>query len=142
MNEERRVLDDKAGIWEFDLPGKPLTKKNHQCIHRYPNGRPFISQNDKYKVYEREMAWYVPKLHIDFPVNLEGVFYMPTKGRVDLVNLLEGLCDILVRGEAVADDNWKIVYRVDGSRVEYDKEHPHVHVKLRRLGKGELPNAR
>ena len=55
---------------------------------------------------------------------------MPTRHRVDLVNLLEATCDILVECGLLADDNSKIVVSHDGSRVEYDKYNPRVEIEI------------
>jgi Holliday junction resolvase RusA-like endonuclease len=55
---------------------------------------------------------------------------MPTRRKVDLVNLLEATHDILVKYEVLADDNSGIIYSVDGSRVMYDKENPRTEVEI------------
>ena len=55
---------------------------------------------------------------------------MPTRHRVDLVNLLEATCDILVAGHVIADDNSKIIVSHDGSRVLYDKVNPRAEIFL------------
>jgi Holliday junction resolvase RusA-like endonuclease len=55
---------------------------------------------------------------------------MPTRHRVDLVNLLEATCDILVDAGILADDNSNIVAAHDGSRVEYDKYNPRVEITI------------
>lgn len=47
---------------------------------------------------------------------------------MDLVNLLEATCDILVHYRVLEDDNSKIVVSHDGSRVLYDKENPRVEI--------------
>ena len=62
------------------------------------------------------------------PVNVRALFYMPTKRRVDLVNLLQALLDILVKYDVLEDDNCNIVASTDGSRVLYDKENPRTEV--------------
>ena len=59
---------------------------------------------------------------IDYPVNVKAIFYMPTKRRVDLVNLEQALLDVLVKYGVLADDNSQIVVSMDGSYVDYDKE--------------------
>ena len=55
---------------------------------------------------------------------------MPTRRRVDLVNLLEATCDILVHYGMLKDDNSGVVVSHDGSRVRWDKEHPRVEITL------------
>lgn len=67
---------------------------------------------------------------VDMPVNVQCVYYMPTKRAVDLVNLLEATCDILVRAEVLEDDNCRIVAAHDGSCVRYDKQNPRVEIAI------------
>lgn len=62
---------------------------------------------------------------------------MPTKRRVDLVNLLEATCDILVHYGVLADDNSSIVAGHDGSRVLHDKERPRVEVTITEINNEE-----
>ena len=57
---------------------------------------------------------------------------MKTRRRVDLVNLLEALDDVLVVGGCVIDDNCKIISSHDGSRVLYDKLNPRIEVEIER----------
>ena len=70
------------------------------------------------------------KARIDYPVNVKCVFYMPTRRRVDLTNLLEAVDDVLVRSGVLADDHSGIVVSHDGSRVLYDKENPRTEVEI------------
>lgn len=85
-----------------------------------------------YKQYEKDCAWFLPHLDkpIDYPINLECIFYMPTKRRVDLCNLQEAICDILVHYGVLKDDNRNIVASQDGSLVLYDKLNPRTEVKI------------
>ena len=112
----------------IDLP--PITKKNHsQVINNAKTGRLMVIPSKQYKEYERNAKWFMPKVEtIKTPVNIEAHFYMPTRRRVDLVNLLQALCDILVKYEVIEDDNFNIVASFDGSRVNYDKERPRTEV--------------
>lgn len=114
----------------FVIPLPPVTKKNSQRIIKV-NGRPIIIPSAKYVAYEREAIKHLqaflggkepPK--IDEPCNVECKFYMPTRRRVDLNNLLEAATDVLVRAGILKDDNSSIVASHDGSRVFYDKENP------------------
>ena len=59
---------------------------------------------------------------------------MRTHRRVDLVNLLEATCDILVDANVIADDNSGIVAGHDGSRVKYDKDNPRVEITITEKG--------
>lgn len=53
---------------------------------------------------------------------------MPTRRRVDLTNLMEATHDTLVAAKILADDNYKIIDNVDGSRVRYDKNNPRTEI--------------
>lgn len=58
---------------------------------------------------------------------------MPARRRVDLCNLHEALCDVLVKYGVLEDDNSNIVVSMDGSRVFYDKENPRTEVEIERV---------
>lgn len=75
--------------------------------------------------------WFLPNVDtIEERVNVKAVFYMPTRRRVDLTNLLQALLDVLVKYGILADDNSKVVASVDGSYVDYDKENPRTEVEI------------
>ena len=67
---------------------------------------------------------------IETAVNMQCIYYMPTRRKVDLCNLLEATCDILVAAGVLADDNCKIVASHDGCAVYHDKEYPRVEITL------------
>ncbi len=116
----------------FTIPLPPRSKKNSQQIVRLKTGRMLVVQSEKYKELERKSKAYMPKMEspIDCPVTLQCVYYMPTRRRVDLVNLLNATCDILVKHGVLADDNSNIVCSVDGSRVHYDRDNPRTEVTI------------
>jgi Holliday junction resolvase RusA-like endonuclease len=58
---------------------------------------------------------------------------MPTKRRVDLVNLQESTLDVLVAYGIIADDNSNIVASMDGSRVLYDKQSPRTEIYINKF---------
>lgn len=114
---------------QITLKGAPRTKKNSQQIVKL-RGRYCVIPSKAYKEYETACLWQIcrPAKAINMPVNMRCVYYMPTRRRVDLCNLLEATCDILVKAGVLEDDNSTIVYSHDGSRVDYDKENPRVEV--------------
>lgn len=114
----------------FSIPLPPITKKNSQRIMtNRATGKPFVSPSQQFKDYEASALWYIPKnRYIDFPVNIECHFYMPTRRKVDLTNLLEAIDDIMVKAGLLKDDNSTIIQSHDGSRVFYNKENPHTFV--------------
>lgn len=117
-------------LCHFTIRLAPITKKNHSSIiTNKTTGKLMVIPSKQYKEYEHESAWFMPHIKtIDRPVNIRAVFYMPTHRRVDLVNLLQALCDILVKYSVLEDDNCSIVASFDGSRVDYDKENPRTEV--------------
>lgn len=116
---------------EFVIDIPPITKKNHQqIILNKSTKRHMVIPSKQYRDYEKASAKYIPACDIDFAVNVKGIFYMPTRRRVDLVNLQEALLDVLVKYGCIKDDNATIVVSMDGSRVEYDKERPRTLVTI------------
>lgn len=118
---------------KFTVPLTPVSKKNNQQIAiNKATGRPFVVPSKKYKEYEKNALWFIPRKQkpIDEPVNVKCLFYMPTHRRCDLTNMLEAIDDVMVAGGLLADDNYKIIESHDGSRVLYDKENPRTEVYI------------
>ena len=89
-----------------------------------------ILPSKAYREYEKNAGWFIPRLGIDCAVNIRCLYYMPTRRRVDLVNLLEATLDVLVKYGAIADDNSLIAAGHDGSRVLYDKQNPRTEIYI------------
>lgn len=116
--------------------GRPITKKNSsQIVVNKTTGRPFLIPSKQYKQYEKDAGWQIKckGLNINYPVNVKCLYYMPTHHKVDLCNLLEATCDILVHYGVIADDNSQIVAGHDGSRVLYDKDNPRCEIEITAL---------
>lgn len=114
------------------LRGQPITKKNSQQIVRAGNRR-MVIPSPQYRQYEKDCLWQIPpkaKQRIDFPVNVQCVYYMGRRNKVDLVNLQEATLDILVKAGVLEDDNCRIVAAQDGSRVDHDKHNPRVEITI------------
>lgn len=115
----------------------PITKKNsQQILTNHKTGRPFIMPSAKYKQYEKEAAWFLkpcPPRPIECPVNIKCLFYMPTRRRCDLTNLLEAVDDLLVHCGIIADDHYGIVEAHDGSRCFVDKNNPRTEITITRI---------
>lgn len=124
-------------MMKMTIPINPVTKKNSQQIAVNPyTGRPFIVPSAKYKAYEKDALKFLqrhgnPK--IDFPVNVKCLFFMETRRKPDLVNLLEAADDVLVRAGILKDDNSGIIISHDGSRVLYDKKNPRTEIFIERV---------
>lgn len=119
------------------LYGNPATKKNSMQIFKNSRtGQPFLTQSKRYKDYARDCGKQITskyQLKVDYPINLKCVYFRQTKHRVDLTNLLAATCDILTDYGVIADDNYKIVKTVDGSRVDFDKSNPRVEIEIERI---------
>lgn len=130
---------------EITVPLAPITKKNSMRImHSSKTGKPFIMPSQQYIDYEDKAVWYCkaqrPCGPIEAPVEVRCLFYMPTRRRVDLTNLLESIDDVLVRAGILKDDHSGIVVSHDGSRVLYDKDNPRTEVFIREMEDAEDGN--
>jgi Holliday junction resolvase RusA-like endonuclease len=119
---------------KFTIPLAPITKKNSQQIRwRFAKQKrvPYIAPSEAFTEYQQSALWFVPRgRRIDSPVNVKCLFYMPTRRKVDLTNLLEAIDDIMVTAGLLADDNSDIVQSHDGSRVLYDKDRPRTEIYI------------
>ena len=113
----------------------PITKKTHQQIIRV-HGKPIVIPSKQYRKYEKDCApFLLPYAHrnIKDRVNVCCKYYMPTKRRVDLTNLLQSTMDLLVAYGILADDNSNIVASMDGSRVLYDRENSRTEIYINKF---------
>lgn len=122
-------------IYRFIIPLSPVTKKNSSNIFiNKKTGSRFISPSDRYKQYEKDFLLLCPSIPIiDYPVNIKALYYMPTKRKVDLINLHSALHDCLVKKNILYDDNCSIIVSTDGSRVYYDKENPRTEIIIEKV---------
>lgn len=90
-----------------------------------------VLQAPAYIKYEKAFMDECPELEtIDFPINLQAIYYMPTKRKVDLINLHAALHDCLVKKKVLLDDDSSIIVSTDGSRVFYDKDNPRTEITI------------
>ena len=125
----------KINSRKFTIDLAPATKKNSQRIFtkKTLTGKlvPFIVPSKRFKDYQAECTFYMPRTKtITTPINIKAIYHMPTKRRVDLINLHSALHDVLVHYKVIEDDNSKIVVSTDGSRVRYSKENPRTEVEI------------
>lgn len=115
----------------------PVTKKNHQQIV-VPNGKkkPIVIPSSQYRQYEKDAVWFMkprPQKPIEYAVNVRCEFYLPTKRRTDLNNLLEAATDLLVHAGILADDHYGIVESHDGSRCYVDRQNPRTEITITKI---------
>ena len=123
---------------DFTLYGDPRTKKNsrqHMKVTNEGTGKSYTMPlpSKQFKAYEADCLKQITgnyRRRIHRPVNVKAVYYMQTRRAVDLVNLLEGTCDILRDAGVVEDDNRNIIASHDGSRVFWDKKNPRVEITI------------
>ena len=118
--------------FKYIIPCAPVPKKNSQRIVTNQNtGKPLIIQSERYEAFEAYAGYFLrPKPGIDYPVNVKCIFYMPTRRRVDTVNLEEAVHDVLVTYGVLKDDSRDIIASKDGTRTFYDKENPRVEIEI------------
>jgi Holliday junction resolvase RusA-like endonuclease len=94
-----------------------------------------ILPSKQYEEYEVSAAKYIkaPAEPISKPVNVRCLYYMQNARACDLTNLLEATHDILVKHKVLLDDNSKVIYAVDGSRVFIDKLTPRTEVFIEEI---------
>lgn len=121
---------------KITIPVVPRSKKNSQRIIINPRTkRPMIIQSKLYTNFERECGLYLKKYkcNIDYSINLKIEFYVPDKRRRDIANYIEAIQDILVNYEVIKDDNYNIVYSLNGTRMYVDKENPRVEIEITKI---------
>ena len=117
------------------LYGDPRTKKNSARILKWRSGGHFVAPSKAFVDYQESCLWQIKRPHspVSARVNVRCVYYMATRRKVDLANLIEATCDILVKAGVLADDNSQIVAAHDGSRVGYDKQSPRVEIRIEEM---------
>lgn len=122
---------------EFTIPVRPATKKNSgQIVMR--GKYPVLLPSRQYLAFEKECLPYLNHVKqtagiINFPVNMECLFFTETKRKIDLTNLLNAIDDAMVKSGLILDDNRDIIAAHDGSRVFHDKFNPRIEIKVTRL---------
>ena len=131
---------------KYTIKLPPITKKNSQQILMNPKtGRPFIMPSKQYKQYERDAAWFLtprPPRPIERSLNVTCIFYLPTRRKTDLTNLLEAVDDLLVHAGIIADDHYGIVTSHDGSRCYVDKDNPRTEIIITKMETEEMEQMR
>lgn len=128
----------------YTINGEARTKKNHMMIAgtgvRCPTcrkfGKQYIRQGKAHDEYTEAARWQIrprPPRPIECPVNIKCLFYMKTRRRVDALNLLATIDDLLVECGVLKDDNSSIVVGHDGSRVLHDPDNPRTEIYITRI---------
>ena len=126
-----------CGGWQMKiiLYGDPRTKKNSARILKAHANRRIVAPSEAFMQYQEKCLWQIKRPYnpITARVNVRCVYYMATRRKVDLANLIEATTDILVKARVLADDNSQIVAAHDGSRVDYDKKNPRAEIWIEEM---------
>jgi Holliday junction resolvase RusA-like endonuclease len=112
---------------EKELTANPYQPKDQKAIYRPERGLQAVRSGGLMYLYPK------PIKPLEGRYRVATVFYMPTRRRTDLTNLIEAAHDVLVAGKILADDNYTIIASVDGSRVMVDKENPRTEIFIEEL---------
>lgn len=128
-------------LCKYVIPLDTKTKKNSHtiagCGARCPKcgkyARQFVRNANRTTEYSFLAHGYLhpkPQKPIDEKVHLVYRIYTKTRRRVDDVNLMESLDDILVSAKILADDNRDIIRSRDGTRVLLDIKNPRAEIYI------------
>lgn len=122
---------------EFTIPVRPATKKNSGQIIQV-KGRSILIPSKQYKQFEKACLPYLKQVKdtagvINYPVNVQCIFFTETKRKIDLPNLLNAIDDAMVKSELLIDDNRDIIAAHDGSRVFHDKFNPRIEIIITKI---------
>lgn len=122
---------------KFTLPIKPVSKKNHgQIVMR--GKYPIMLPSKQYLQFEKDSLPYFHRVKhqvgvVNYPVNIQCIFYMDARRKVDLSNLLNAVDDAMVASGLILDDNRDIIAGHDGSRVFHDNINPRIELEFTKI---------
>ena len=122
---------------KFTIPVAPRSKKNSgQIVMR--GKYPVLLPSKQYQAFEKECLPYLYRVKqeagvVNYPVNVECIFYMDARRKVDLSNLLNAVDDAMVTSGFILDDNRDIIAGHDGSRVFNDRANPRIEIAITEL---------
>jgi Holliday junction resolvase RusA-like endonuclease len=121
----------------FTLPVAPRSKKNSgQIVMR--GKYPVLIPSKAYLQFEKECLPYLYRVKqevgvVNYPVNIQCIFYMDARRKVDLSNLLNAIDDAMVKSGLIIDYNRDIIAGHDCSRVFHDKINPRIELEIKEL---------
>src|SRR3990167_792580 len=114
MNIEHKQIN-------FNIQAKPLTVNK-----AWVGGRRFRSP--EYKSFEKEIAYFLPKITVKGEVEIRYKFYIKNYNRTDVSNLIKILEDILVANGIIEDD--RFVKNVSEEKFKNDNESIQILINL------------
>jgi Holliday junction resolvase RusA-like endonuclease len=120
------------------LPGRPMSKKNHeQIIRNARSGKPGIIQSPQYQKYEEACLWYLLSFRAPRfagPVQVRVEYWMPDRRSwPDLLGLEQATADILERAHILRND--RDIVSWDGSHIGgIDHDNPRAEIEIVETG--------
>lgn len=140
---------DQKPLYHYTIDGQPMVKKNTQraAFRKRKDGRqyPTIYYTKAFNKWQRGAIADImdqprPRIPIDQPIILLCTFFIQQHNVVDISALYEGIQDVLVKCEVLADDIYTIVLGHDGSRVYVDPARPRMTVSIVPMGNNPASN--
>jgi Holliday junction resolvase RusA-like endonuclease len=137
---------------KFIITGNPVSSKNSIRSGITKQGRNYTYTKKNIKDYKdnglKELliqkkeyndnfntAGICPEYGDEFPIEtlceVTFTFYVKDNRNYDMINLMQLPQDLLKQAGILADDNYKIIYSVDGSRVYIDKDNPRTEITIK-----------
>lgn len=120
-------------IYEFTIPGPPVTKKNHSRAFKRGK-RIVVLPSAPYERWAKTAILFARaewnrngRQALAEPVRVGATFYRARRTG-DLINYCQALADVLQDAGVLVDDKW--VYAWDGSRLDHDPGRPRIDVVL------------
>jgi Holliday junction resolvase RusA-like endonuclease len=114
-------------MWQLVIHGNPATKKTSNRLFRV-RGRTVVAPSAVHDNWFRralpevKAAW--RRAPLTEPVSVKALFFRADGRRVDLVNLMQALADLLERGGVVKND--QLIRAWDRSRLLRDPNDPRI----------------
>lgn len=132
--------DDRLPL-TITIPLDPRTKKNSprifgtgkKCAVCGKSQKQWVAQSAANVAYTKAAKEYVKWFGappLSGRLNIKCEFYMKTRRKVDLLNLMASVCDLLTECGVIEDDNANIVVSHDGSRVHHDPHTPRTEITI------------
>ena len=131
--EARPKKNNPRILWK--KADKPFQIKFGKWVACEIGYRPMIIPSEGNEEFETAIMPYFKEVLkttgiINYPINVQAIYYRSSKHKIDLSNLHEALHDAMVKAGLILDDNRDIIAAHDGSRVFYDKFNPRIEITI------------
>ena len=122
----------------FTIPGQLYSSKNSRQVFRAANGRTYVVKSEAAKADEVELFNKLLCIKQKFrtvakrfakPYHIRFKIYRKTAGRFDYVNIIQNLCDSMVKAGLLDDDDANNLLPVF-DEYKVDREKPRVEFEI------------